>query len=378
MDMNGTHECDVLVIGAGPAGASTALNLLNHTDLSVILIEQSDLQKLRIGESVSASVFSVLDYLQIDRADFGPHCFTPTQGNSAFWGSEQSANRHAIFAPDRATYQINREIFDLTLLESTIQRGGTVFPRTKSKAITQLQDGCYSVVVSHPDYGQFTIVCKYLVDASGRNSSIGRSLGAAVQQYDRLTGVGAFFKVKRGALEQLQLIESDEFGWWYSAALSNDMLVVTYFSDFELLSKQRLNRLAQWQAHLGSSKYMSRRVVDAKMVDENLWIRPAGSHFSSFAHLKNYLPVGDAACAFDPISSMGLGFAMTSGCQAAAIIGNTKTSHAFMHSSKVYQQDLAHQFDQYLALKQQFYNKEKRWCDAPFWFKRQQLINQVA
>lgn len=35
MDMNGTHECDVLVIGAGPAGASTALNLAqSHRPIS--------------------------------------------------------------------------------------------------------------------------------------------------------------------------------------------------------------------------------------------------------------------------------------------------------------------------------------------------------
>jgi flavin-dependent dehydrogenase len=371
--MINAHECDVLVVGAGPSGASTALNLLNHTDLSVTLIEGSDLQRLRIGESVSASMFSVLDYLQVPKSSFTSNCFTPTQGNSAFWGSDKSANRHAIFAPDRATFQVNREIFDLTLLENVLSRGGIVFPRTKSKTVTQLKDDRYLVEVSHPERGKFEIVCKYLVDASGRNSSLSKSLGASVTQYDRLTGVGAFYKTDTTLLEQIQLIESDEFGWWYSAALSDRILVVTYFSDFELISKMKLNRKQQWQNHLEKSEYMSRRIEGLHFIDDNLWIRPAGTHFNHFTHIKNYLPVGDAACAFDPISSMGLGFAMTSGCQVATIIGNSTSTNGFNTNSQTYQQDLARQFEQYLNLKLQFYNKEQRWSDVSFWAKRQQL-----
>ncbi|MBQ4848272.1 lysine-epsilon-oxidase maturase LodB [Pseudoalteromonas sp. MMG005] len=372
------HECDVLVVGAGPAGASTALNLLNHTKLSVTLVESSDLQRLRVGESVSESIFSILDYLRLPKSHFGTSCFTPTQGNSAFWGSDKSANRHAIFAPDRATFQINREVFDLTLLETVLNRGGTVFPRTKHKAVTQLQDGRYVVEVNHPEHGKFAITCNYLVDASGRNSSLSKSLGASVTQHDRLTGVGAFYKSDSTSFEQIQLIESDEYGWWYSAALSDQMVVVTYFSDFELISKMKLNRQSHWQQHLKHSKYMSKRVEGAHFIDNNLWIRPAGTHFNQFSHIKNYLPVGDAACAFDPISSMGLGFAMTSGCQVATIIGNATSPANFNENSHIYQQDLIRQFEEYLGLKQHFYHKEQRWNDAPFWAKRQQHVHQVA
>ncbi|GLT19080.1 hypothetical protein GCM10007938_28620 [Vibrio zhanjiangensis] len=376
--MTQAHHCDVLVIGAGPSGASAALTLLTHTPLSVILIEQSDLQKLRVGESVSASLFSIIDYLQIQRRDFGDDCFKPTQGNSAFWGSDISANRHAIFAPDRATYQVNREVFDMTLLEHVVERGGTLFPRTKSKGVHALGRRGYRVDVSHPQHGKFSITCRYLIDASGRNSLIGQSLGASVRQYDRLTGVGAFFNTRHASLEQRQLIESDEFGWWYSAALSENTLVVTYFSDFELIAKQRLNRIAGWQQHLARSHHMSAWVDGASSIDDTLWIRPAGTHFSQFTQVDNYIPVGDAACAFDPISSMGLGFAMASGCQAASVIGNSATPQKLKENCRVYQDDLARQFEQYMKLKQQFYTKEQRWRHAEFWRKRQQTLTQVA
>lgn len=376
--MINAHDCDVLVIGAGPAGASTALTLLNHTNLSVTLIEGSDLQRLRIGESVSSSLFSLLDYLQVPKSNFPANCFKATQGNSAFWGSSESANRHAIFAPDRATFQVNREAFDLTLLEHIMVRGGNILPRTKSKAINLLQDGRYSVNLKHPEHGDMNITCRYLVDASGRNSTVSKALGATVEQYDRLTGVGGFFKSDGMPLEQIQLIESDEGGWWYSAALTKQIIVMTYFSDFELLSKQKLNRTVQWQEHLKQSQHMRKRIEGMTLIDGSVWVRPAGSHFCKFTQLKNYLPVGDAACAFDPISSMGIGFAITSGCQAARIIGNSLSEANFAVQSKYYQQDLSTQFNQYLTLKQQFYCKEQRWQNAPFWSARQQYMNQVA
>ena len=205
--MTHAHECDVLVIGAGPAGASTALNLLNHTNLSVTLVESSDLQRLRIGESVSSSIFSLLDFLKIPKSNFSDSCFTPTQGNSAFWGSKDSANRHAIFSPDRATFQIDREEFDITLLENVIDRGGQLFPRTKCKKLVCMTDGRYHARLVHREKGQFDVVCRYLVDASGRNSAIAKQLGASITQHDRLTGVGAFFKSTSASLEQLQIMK---------------------------------------------------------------------------------------------------------------------------------------------------------------------------
>ena len=373
--MTHAHECDVLVIGAGPAGASTALNLLNHTNLSVTLVESSDLQRLRIGESVSSSIFSLLDFLKIPKSHFSGNCFTPTQGNSAFWGSKDSANRHAIFSPDRATFQIDREEFDITHLENVIDRGGQLFPRTKCKKIVRTSDGRHHARLVHREKGHFDVVCRYLVDASGRNSSIARQLGASITQHDRLTGVGAFFKSSSASLEQLQIIESDSCGWWYSASLSKHLLVVSFFSDFELISNMKLNRTTVWHNYLNKTHHMANRIEGLEPIENNLWIRPAGTHFNHFSRISNYLPVGDAACSFDPISSMGLGFAMASGCQAAAIIGNSKTPNMFIKSAHQYQNDLKNQFQHYLTLKEQFYNKEQRWQDASFWQKRQKKMD---
>ncbi|MEI5637658.1 MULTISPECIES: lysine-epsilon-oxidase maturase LodB [unclassified Pseudoalteromonas] len=377
--MTAAHQCDVLVIGAGPGGASAALTLLNHSNLSVTVLEQSDLQKMRVGESVSSSLFATLDYLQLPRQSFAPECFSATQGSSAYWGSDTAANRHAIFAPDRATFQVDREVFDLTLLEAVDNRGGSILPRCKCKQVKQRSDKQWQVTAYHPEFGERTLLARFIIDASGRSGTIANLVGAQVTQFDQLMGVGAFFhSPQHTELEQLQLLESDENGWWYSAALNNTTLVATYFSDAEQLSEMRLNRVSQWQQQLSHTQVMAKRLAGLSMIGNKLWLRPAHSQSTQFAQVANYLPVGDAACAFDPISSMGLGFAMTSGCQAARLIANEADSGLSAATQLSYQQDIAQQYQQYSALKQLFYGKEKRWPHSAFWQRRQHAAPAVA
>ena len=112
------------------------------------------------------------------------------------------------------------------------------------------------------------------------------------------------------------------------------------------------------------------------MISNKLWLRPAHSQSTQFAGVANYLPVGDAACAFDPIFD-GAGFADL-GCQAARLIANEADSGLSAATQLSYQQDIAQQFQQYSALKQLFYGKEKRWPHSAFWQRRQQAAPAVA
>ncbi|PKI16177.1 tryptophan 7-halogenase [Colwellia sp. 12G3] len=94
-------------------------------------------------------------------------------------------------------------------------------------------------------------------------------------------------------------------------------------------------------------------------------------------NVSNFVAIGDAACAFDPISSMGIGFAISSACHGANAImaqlnaNNLTASTANVNQAiKQYNLDLKNQFDNYHVLKQQFYQQEQRWSQAPFWQRR--------
>jgi flavin-dependent dehydrogenase len=398
---------DVVIVGAGPAGACAALSLLTYSTLKVVVLEQSDFSQPRVGEHVSDSLFSLLAYLKLTKADFPAHCFMPCYGDTAYWGSDLPRVRHAIFSSENASVQLDREAFDFTLLEQIVARGGSVYPRThfsltkssvansaatKSSVTKCAADAAANWILqcTHPEQPPFQINARYVIDASGRSSSWSRQLGGQLHKLDQLMGAGRFFSLPGTSLKgasqperpQQQIIESCEHGWWYGALLPNQHYVATFFSDADIISKLRLNQHQHWQQLLQQTSHLKHAVADAQALSAHPWVRNAASQYSDVSQIEHFIAIGDAACAFDPISSMGLGFAISSACHAARLVINelapattppdldsASTNHA--PAKQLYQHDLHQHFSGYQTLRQSFYRAEARWSNAPFWQRRQ-------
>ena len=105
----------------------------------------------------------------------------------------------------------------------------------------------------------------------------------------------------------------------------------------------------------------------------DLWVLNAFSHILYGKHPDHFIPIGDAMCSFDPISSMGIGFAMSSAFNAvrAAV-------HALQTGKKdyldQYLQDINRQYEHYLGLRGKFYRKEKRYSQEKFWKVRTEAV----
>ena len=364
------YETEVLVVGAGPAGCATALSLLNYSDTQVMLVEQGDLSQVRVGEQVSATIFKFFDYLKLTEEDFNPNDYMPSYSSVSYWGSHRPSTRNSIFTTEEANYQLNREAFDLSLLSKVSTLGGTVLPRTKVQSIRHCSDGRWELELLHAEQGPLRILAKYLVDATGRNASISRQLEVEVQKHDKLMGLGCFFSLPKGHQQDYgHVLESCEDGWWYCAQLPDNQMVVSLFSDADIVSNKRLNLKQHWLDALARTQHITDSLQGATLSADKLWVRNACSQLVSGKLPNNFLAVGDAACAFDPISSMGIGFALSSGCQAAITIihhEGDSSDEAFA----LYQQDLQHIFDDYLATRQTIYDKEQRWLESAFWRRR--------
>jgi geranylgeranyl reductase family protein len=141
---------DLVVVGAGPAGASAALAAL-HADASMkmLLLDRSDFPRDKsCGDGIAPHCFEALASIGVTGVEDG---WTPLTGLELARGEESVARPMA-----RPVYVIPRQVFDARLVERAVDRGA-VFRRQRITAVDQLPDagvvvgadGAHSVVRGH-------------------------------------------------------------------------------------------------------------------------------------------------------------------------------------------------------------------------------------
>jgi flavin-dependent dehydrogenase len=166
-----------------------------------------------------------------------------------------------------------------------------------------------------------SLQASFLVHAAGRASLTGCWQGARRIFYDRLLGVVGFFAppLLGRALAHQTLVEAGEDGWWYSAWLPDARLVVAYMTDADLMPNGHGRARAHWQGQLERAPHTRARVRGCSLTS-GLRRFAANSYSREPITGAHWLAVGDAATAFDPLSSRGICHALESGLRAAQAI----------------------------------------------------------
>ena len=363
---------DVAVIGGGPAGTALALTLRLYYGLSVAVVEQSGYEDIRIGENVSGSLLPFLDYLQVKETFLGDN-HLPVYTHLAAWGSSSLTERYSLFTSQGEGFMLDRGLFDSMLAEAVFNQGGKLYLKTKYLKSEQLDSDAWLLQLHHYSGEEFSIEARYFVDATGRQARVARKLGAKSLVYDRLIGVCSYFEcLEQQSNRQEVLVESVPEGWWYSAPLPNERLVVALITDTDILQEEKANQYKGWSKLLLQTRYTIQRVWGGTAVAP-LTVKVAHSHILTPAVGDRWMAVGDAAAAFDPLSSLGIGHAIASGCSGAvAIADNLNGKDQLLQE---YYSQLKINFENYLQMRHSNYQIEQRWNTAPFWQRRRVLIN---
>jgi flavin-dependent dehydrogenase len=162
-----TETCDVLVIGAGPAG-SVAASMVRKGGLSVRVVEKEKFPRFVIGESLLPRCMAVLDDCGLLEA-VKKKGFQEKFGAKFVMGDQVcDFNFSDQFSPGWTwTWQVPRAEFDSTLIHAVSQLGVPVDFETAVTAIEFLADGSSITTLQKKSGEIFNIKAKFIIDASG-------------------------------------------------------------------------------------------------------------------------------------------------------------------------------------------------------------------
>lgn len=355
---------DVVVLGGGPAGCSTAIELarLGQAVAVLSLARGGGSGGARIGDSLSPQARPLLHRLGL-WSTFEADGHLPCHANRSAWGTDELQHLDFIRHPQGHGFHVDRERFDQRL-QARAQALGVGFVALAVPPALTRQAGQWQL--SAPGWqGQ----ASWLVDATGRSSWLARRQGASRLELDRQVAVVAWLRAGTAMDDGSSLIEAVADGWWYSAPLPGGLWSTAFFTDADLHPLPGLRTEAGWRALLRRAPHTHARLQQAQWQAAATCV-PAGSACLHSAVGLGWLAVGDAAIRYDPLSAHGLTVALASGLHAAQALGRAQAGDG--SALPAYDRLLRQAFDEHALQRQQLYCQEMRFARHPYWARRQQ------
>ncbi len=359
------ESVDVVVIGAGPAGATAALNLApTH---QVVLVERRVDGLQRTGEAlppVARRLFADMGLLTEFLAEDHLRCY----GNRALWGTNEPTETDFLRDLDGHGWHLDRTRFDDWLRRAAVRRGATLLMPARFDAIER-DSARWRVRVAR-DNGPVELSAPVVIDCGGRRAPAARRLGAQRHNAgERLVcawALGTERSGNRGA--GFSVVEAVEDGWWYTAPVPACRRVLALFTDADLLAKRLTGDDTALVRRAMATCQIGPLMEEAAFIPRQSGLTAAHHSFLDACSGPGWFAAGDASISFDPISSQGLLHALFSGLSAA------ETADRYLlgepNAPDLYRRVIDGIKHVYSSCVADYYAIETRWTAAPFWQRR--------
>ena len=310
-------DCDVLVVGGGPAG-STAAALLADKGHRVTLLEKARHPRFHIGESLLPANLGIFERLGVADAVRGIGMEKRGAEFVSPWHSHHQTFEFAD-AWDKSmpqAYQVRRSEFDQILIRNAASKGATVIEGCRVTAVdTGTAGDGVTVVARHDDGREQRWRARFLVDASGRDTLMANRQRWKMRnpKHNSSAIYGHFSGARRlqGKDEGHITIFWFEHGWFWFIPLRDGITSVgaTVWPYFLKRRDKPLDRF--FLETIALCPALAERLQDAELVNR---VEATGnySYLSRHSHGDDYLLLGDAFAFIDPVFSSGVMLAMQS------------------------------------------------------------------
>jgi flavin-dependent dehydrogenase len=313
-----SSDCDVLVIGGGPAG-STAAALLAERGYRVTLLEKAHHPRFHIGESLLPANLPLLEKLGVADAvkaigmeKWGAEFVSP-------WHDHKQAFEFAD-AMDKSmpmAYQVRRAEFDEILIRNASRKNARVVEGCQVQDVEFLADNAGArVQARHDDGSTETVTARFVLDASGRDTFLGNRFKAKQRnkKHNSTALYGHFSGAERnpGKAAGNITIYWFEHGWFWFIPLADGATSVGAVAWPYYLKTRNKKPLEQFLLEtIALCAPLSERLQHAQLISP---VEATGnfSYVCDRTHGSNYLLLGDAYTFIDPVFSSGVMLAMNS------------------------------------------------------------------
>ena len=334
----------------------------------MLVVERSGYEGPRVGEHLTPDARPLLESLGLWEG-FGAGSHRPSSGVSAAWGSHRLNQLDYMFNVHGTGFSLDRARFDRALADVAVAAGADLVADARLVALARATDGWRARVAAEAR-PEAQVAARFLVDATGRAASIGRRLGGARRVTDQLVALCGWLPAGPSTEREVDrlLVEAVDSGWWYATGLPGGRRVAVFLSDRDLVPHDEAAARLAWTRGLARTRHV-RTLLDGRESPDTFRVRAANSYVMEPLVGRRWLAVGDAASAFDPLSSMGILKALTGAMRAAdAVAGALAGDQTY---AEAYAEHEVQEFRRYLEERRRFYGRELRWTDQPFWRRRQ-------